>query len=63
MELTEHYRTEMALRSLPIRYETMVTRQAETVRSGLYFIDVPFDEDCLRFHENRRYARTVTWSR
>jgi tetratricopeptide (TPR) repeat protein len=62
MELTEHYHTEMALRYLPIRYEAMVTRQAETVQSVLDFIGVPFDENCLRFHENRRYARTASYA-
>ena len=62
MELTEHYRTEMALRYLPIRYEAMVGRQAETVRSMLDFIGVDFDENCLRFQENRRYARTASYA-
>jgi tetratricopeptide (TPR) repeat protein len=62
MELTEHYRTEMALRYLPIRYEAMVGRQAETVRSMLDFVGVPFDQNCLRFYENRRYARTASYA-
>jgi len=62
MELTEHYRTEMALRYLPIRYEAMVGMQAGTVRSMLDFIGVPFEENCLRFNENRRYARTASYA-
>ena len=62
MELTEHYRSEMALRYLPIRYETMVANQAETVRAILDFIGIPFDENCLSFHENRRYARTASYA-
>ena len=62
MELTEHYRNEMALRYMPVRYEAMVANQAETVRSVLDFIGVPFDEACLRFHENRRYARTASYA-
>ena len=62
MELTEHYRNEMALRYVPVRYEAMVANQAETVRSVLDFIGVPFDEACLRFHENRRYARTASYA-
>ena len=62
MELTEHYRSEMALRYLPIRYEAMVGMQAGTVRSMLDFIGVPFEENCLRFNENRRYARTASYA-
>jgi hypothetical protein len=28
----------------------------------LTFIGAPFDENCLRFHENRRYARTASYA-
>jgi tetratricopeptide (TPR) repeat protein len=62
MDLLAHYRNEMALRYMPIRYEDMVSNQAETVRSALDFIGLPFDERCLSFHENRRYARTASYA-
>jgi Flp pilus assembly protein TadD len=62
MDLVMHYRAEMALRYLPVRYDAMVTNQEETVRSILDFIGVPFDERCLSFHENRRYARTASYA-
>jgi tetratricopeptide (TPR) repeat protein len=62
MDLVMHYRAEMALRYLPIRYDAMVTNQEETVRAILDFIGVPFDERCLSFHENRRYARTASYA-
>jgi tetratricopeptide (TPR) repeat protein len=62
MDLVMNYRAEMALRYLPIRYEAMVTNQEETVRAILDFIGVPFDERCLSFHENRRYARTASYA-
>ena len=62
MELVMHYRAEMALRYLPVRYDAMVTNQAETVRAMLDFIGLPFDERCLSFHENRRYARTASYA-
>jgi len=62
MDLVMHYRAEMALRYLPVRYDAMVTNQAETVRAILDFIGVPFDERCLSFHENRRYARTASYA-
>jgi hypothetical protein len=62
MDLVEHYRREMKLRYLPIRYEDIVDDQDSSVRRMLAFIGAPFDERCLRFHENRRYARTASYA-
>jgi len=62
MELVEHYRAELTLRYLPIRYEDIVADQAGSVRRMLDFIGAPFDENCLNFHENRRYARTASYA-
>ncbi len=62
MDLVEHYRREMALRYLPIHYEAIVDDQEASVRQMLAFIGAPFDERCLRFHENRRYARTASYA-
>ncbi|HBK06057.1 MAG TPA: pilus assembly protein [Acetobacteraceae bacterium] len=62
MNLVQKYRSEMALRYLPIRYEDMVTDQENTVRSVLDFVGEPFNPKCLRFHENQRYARTASYA-
>jgi tetratricopeptide (TPR) repeat protein len=62
MGLVQHYRSEMALRYLPVRYEDMVEDQEATVRALLDFIGEPFDPRCLAFHENRRYARTASYA-
>lgn len=62
MDLVEKYRAEMALRYLPVRYEDMVDGQEATVRAVLDFVGLPFDPRCLRFHENRRYARTASYA-
>ena len=62
MELVEHYRAQMTLRYLPIRYEDIVDDQEASVRRMLDFIGEPFDERCLDFHENRRYARTASYA-
>jgi Flp pilus assembly protein TadD len=61
-ELLEHYRREMTLRYLPLRYEDMVLDHEASVRRVLSFIGATFDEKCLRFHENRRYARTASYA-
>ena len=52
----------MTLRYLPIRYEDIVDDQEDSVRRMLDFIGEPFDESCLKFHENRRYARTASYA-
>ena len=62
MDLVQKYRSEMALRYLPVRYEDMVTDQEATVRSILDFVGEPFDPKCLQFHENQRYARTASYA-
>jgi Sulfotransferase family len=62
MDLVQHYRSEMQLRYLSVRYEDMVTDQETTVRTVLDFIGEPFDPRCLRFHENQRYARTASYA-
>jgi tetratricopeptide (TPR) repeat protein len=61
-ELVAHYRAEMPLRYLAIRYEDIVARQAETVAEMLAFVGEDFDPACLTFHHNRRYARTASYA-
>jgi tetratricopeptide (TPR) repeat protein len=62
MGLVEHYRREMTLRYLPVRYEDIVADQETQVRKIMSFVGVPFDRRCLNFHENRRYARTASYA-
>jgi tetratricopeptide (TPR) repeat protein len=62
MGLVEHYRREMTLRYLPVRYEDIVADQDTNVRRILGFVGAPFDRRCLNFHENRRYARTASYA-
>ncbi len=61
-DLVAHYRAEMALRYLPVRYEDLVADQESGIRRMLDFIGEDFDESCLHFHENRRYARTASYA-
>ena len=62
MDLVEHYRGEMALRYLPVRYEDIVDDQEAHIRRMLNFVGVPFEQNCLNFHENKRYARTASYA-
>ena len=61
-ELVAHYRTEMPLRYLTVRYEDIVARQEASVREMLSFVGEDFDEACLTFHRNSRYARTASYA-
>lgn len=61
-ELIEHYRKELDLNYLPIRYEDLVADPEPYVRTLLDFVGEPFDENCLSFHENQRYARTASYA-
>ena len=62
MDLMEHYRREMTLRYLPVRYEDIVDDQEASIRRILAFVGEEFDPRCLAFHENRRYARTASYA-
>ena len=61
-DLVAHYRAEMELRYLPLRYEDIVERQEPSVRTLLAFVGEDFHPDCLDFHENRRIARTASYA-
>ena len=61
-DLVEHYRREMQLNYLRVRYEDMVDDQEGSIRQVLAFIGEEFDARCLAFHENRRYARTASYA-
>ncbi|MDE2390263.1 MAG: sulfotransferase, partial [Rhodospirillales bacterium] len=61
-DLMQHYRQNLAMRYLPVRYEEMVTDQEAQVRKLLEFIGVEFDPRCLSFEKNTRYARTASYA-
>jgi Tfp pilus assembly protein PilF len=61
-DLIAHYRAEMPMRYLPVRYEDIVEDQEAAVRRMLAFIGEPFDAACIDFTQNRRYARTASYA-
>ena len=62
MDLVHHYRAQMALRYLPVRYEDMVEDMPGSVRRMLDFIGESFDERCVNFQENRRVPHTPSYA-
>ena len=61
-DLMEHYRANLPLNYLAVRYEDLVDDQETWVRRMLAFIGADYDPRCLDFHENRRYARTASYA-
>jgi Tfp pilus assembly protein PilF len=61
-DLVAHYRQQLDLNYLEVRYEDLVEDQETHVRKILDFIGVEFDPRCLSFHENQRYARTASYA-
>jgi tetratricopeptide (TPR) repeat protein len=61
-ELVAHYRSQMTLRYLPVRYEDIIDRQEDSVRRIFDFIGETLEQGCLYFHENRRHARTASYA-
>jgi tetratricopeptide (TPR) repeat protein len=62
MGLVQHYRAELALRYLPVRYEDMVEDMNGSVQRMLDFVGESFDERCVRFQDNRRLAHTPSYA-
>ena len=61
-ELVEHYRRELDIKYLEVRYEHIVENQEKHVRRLLDFIGLEFDSRCLSFEQNQRYARTASYA-
>ncbi|WP_207462194.1 tetratricopeptide repeat-containing sulfotransferase family protein [Azospirillum sp. SYSU D00513] len=62
IDLVSHYRQQMPLRYLPVRYEDLLNEFEPNVRRLLAFLELSFDQRCLQFEENRRYARTASYA-
>jgi Tfp pilus assembly protein PilF len=61
-DLVEHYGRQFELNELVLRYEALVADQAGETRNLLDYLGLPFEEACLQFHENRRYAPTPSYA-
>jgi hypothetical protein len=61
-DLVAHYRAEMDLNYLAVRYEDVVDDQEATVRRVFDFVGAPFDPAVLQHEANTRYARTASYA-
>ena len=58
--LMEHWHKIMPGYVLDVQYETVVADLESQVRRILEFCELPFEENCLRFHETERAVRTAS---
>ena len=55
-----HWKKVLSVPVLDVRYEDVVFDTEEQVRRMLEFLDLPWDERCLRFYENPRRVTTAS---
>lgn len=60
VELMAHFDQLLPGRVHRVIYEQMVENPEEEVRRLLDYVGVPFEETCLRFHETKRFVRTIS---
>lgn len=60
-DLVGHYRQQVDLPYYPLRYESFVANQEDETRKLFEFLELPFEDSTIAFHENRRYARTASY--
>ncbi len=59
-QLMQHWREVFGGRILEVAYESITTDPEATVRSALTYLDLPWDDDCLRFHERKAAVATAS---
>jgi hypothetical protein len=61
LRIMEHWRCVLKPDSLfEVSYEGLVDQPEEQIRKLCDFCQVPFEESCLRFHENRKRVETAS---
>jgi Sulfotransferase family len=61
-DLVEHYTRQLDAGDLVLRYESLIEDQAAQTARLLEYLGLPFEDACLRFHENRRFAPTPSYA-
>ncbi len=60
LRLMDHWQQVLPGKVLTLQYEEMVANTEDTVRKLLQHCGVPFEDQCLRFFENKRPVRTAS---
>lgn len=60
IRLMDHWDDVLPGKVLRVQYEDVVADTETQVRRILDYLELPFEEDCLNFHENKRSVRTAS---
>ena len=60
IRLMDHWDEVFPGKVLRVQYEDVVADTETQVRRILDYLELPFEEDCLNFHENKRSVRTAS---
>src|SRR5690606_29043318 len=60
--LVEHYRAELELGELTLKYEDFVHHPVEETQRLLDYLELPFEPSCVNFHEGATYTATPSYS-
>jgi tetratricopeptide (TPR) repeat protein len=60
LRMMEHWRDVLDLPILQVQYEALIDDLEGQARRMLEFLGLPWNENCLRFHENRRFIATAS---
>ena len=58
--LMEHWKLVLDLPILDVRYEDLIADQTGQTRRMLEFLELPWDDRCLKFHESKRFPATAS---
>ncbi|MCA1930179.1 sulfotransferase, partial [Rheinheimera sp.] len=58
--LMNYWQQQLPQKILTIDYELLVTEQQQQSKKLLEFLDLPWQEQCLDFHQNIRSVHTVS---
>lgn len=59
--LMQHWRSVLQLPILEVRYEDLVANTGDVSKKLIEFCGLPWDDNCLTFHENKRVVRTASY--
>ena len=61
LKLMEHWKKTAKIKFMEINYEDLVDSQEHSSRSLVEFCGLNWDEQCMKFHENKRIVTTISY--
>jgi len=58
----QHWKSVLDIQILEVQYEELVDKQDTMSRQIIDFCNLEWDDECLNFHENKRFAKTASYN-